>query len=108
MGHTQPTRRYSWLKWVLPSLPRIQYITSGAEVKKSPAKAGDVGDMGLIPGLRRSPGEGNGSPLQYLCLGNPMKRGAWGHKEKDTTEQPSMHALRNRFPSNPVYKRIGT
>jgi len=36
-----------------------------------------VGDLGLIPGLRRSPGEGNGNPLQYSCLENPMDRGAW-------------------------------
>ena len=34
------------------------------------------GDVGLIPGLGRSPGEGNGNPLQYVCLGNPMDRGA--------------------------------
>ena len=33
--------------------------------------------MGLIPGIGRSPGEGNGNPLQYSCLGNPMDRGAW-------------------------------
>ena len=36
-----------------------------------------VGDTGSIPGLRRSPGEGNGNPLQYSCLENPMDRGAW-------------------------------
>ena len=36
----------------------------------------NVGDLGLIPGLGRSPGEGNGSPLQYSCLENPMDRGA--------------------------------
>ena len=34
-------------------------------------------DLGSIPGLGRSPGEGNGNPLQYSCLGNPMDRGAW-------------------------------
>ena len=34
-------------------------------------------DVGLIPGLGRSSGEGNGNPLQYSCLGNPMDRGAW-------------------------------
>ena len=34
-------------------------------------------DMGLIPGLGRSPGEGNGNPLHYSCLGNPMDKGAW-------------------------------
>ena len=42
-------------------------------VKNSLANAGDVG---LIPGSGRSPGEGNGNPLQYSCLGNPMDRGA--------------------------------
>ena len=44
-------------------------------VKNPPANAGDAG---LIPGLGRSPGEGNGNPLQYCCLGNPMDRGAGG------------------------------
>ena len=37
----------------------------------------NAGDQGLIPGLGRSTGEGNGKPLQYSCLGNPMDRGAW-------------------------------
>ena len=37
----------------------------------------NAGDMGSIPGLGRSPGEGNGNPLQYFCLENPMNRGAW-------------------------------
>jgi len=46
----------------------------GSGVKNLPANAGD---MGLIPGLERSPGEGSGIPLQYSCLGNPMDRGAW-------------------------------
>ena len=39
--------------------------------------ARNVGDLGLIPGLGRSPEERNGNPLQYSCLGNPMDRGAW-------------------------------
>ena len=38
----------------------------------------NAGDMGSIPGWGRSPAEGNGSPLQYSYLGNPMDRGAWG------------------------------
>ena len=46
-------------------------------VKNSPANPGDVGDAGSIPGLGRSPREGNGNPLQYSCLRNPMDRGAW-------------------------------
>ena len=37
----------------------------------------NAGDLGLIPGLERSPGEGNGTPLQYSCLENPMDGGAW-------------------------------
>ena len=43
-------------------------------VKNLPANAGD---MGLIPGLGRSPEEGNGNQLQYSCLGNPIDRGTW-------------------------------
>ena len=47
-------------------------------VNNPPANAGD---MGLIPGLERSPGEGNGNPLQYSCLGNPMDSSSpWGHE----------------------------
>ena len=46
-------------------------------VKNLPANAGDVRDQGSIPGLGRSPGEGNGNSLQYSCLEKPMERGAW-------------------------------
>ena len=46
-------------------------------VKNPPANAGDIRHVGLIPGLGRSPGEGNGTPLQYSCLENPTDRGAW-------------------------------
>ena len=46
----------------------------GSVVKNLPANAGDEGS---IPGLRRSPGEGNGNPLQYSCLGNPLDGGTW-------------------------------
>ena len=41
------------------------------------ASARNVGDLGSIPGLGRSPGEGNGNPLQYSCLENPTDGGAW-------------------------------
>ena len=59
-------------------------------VKNPPANAGYTGDLDSIPGLGRSPGEGNGNPRQYSCLGNPMDRGAWwatihGVTELDTT-----------------------
>ena len=46
-------------------------------VKNPPANAGDVRNMGSIPGWGRSPGGGHGNPLQYSCLENPMGRGAW-------------------------------
>ena len=46
----------------------------GSDVK---ASAHNVGDLGSIPGLGRFPGEGNGNPLQYSCLENPMGGGAW-------------------------------
>ena len=59
-------------------------------VKNLPANAGDVRDVGLIPGLGRSLEGGNDHTLQYSCLGNPMDRGAWqatwGHKELEATE----------------------
>ena len=45
--------------------------------KESTCSAGDVGDVGLIPGSGRSPGGGHGNPLQYSCLESPMDRGAW-------------------------------
>ena len=60
----------------------------GSVVKNLPANSGDVGS---VPGLERSPGEGNGNMLQYSCLGNPKDRGAWWAtvfgvaKELDTT-----------------------
>ena len=49
----------------------------GIVVKNPPADAGDARDAGSIPGSERSPREGNGYPLWYSCLENPMNRGAW-------------------------------
>ena len=46
-------------------------------VKNLPSNAGDIGDAGSIPGLGKYPGVGNGNPLQYPCLENPMDRGSW-------------------------------
>ena len=46
-------------------------------VDSLPANAGDIRDVGSVPGSRRSPGAGNGYPLQYSCLENRMERGAW-------------------------------
>ena len=68
------------------------------EVKNLPAKARDMSDVGLISGLGRSPGEGNGYPLQYSCLENPIDRGAWWAtvyrvaKKQTPLKRLSMHA----------------
>ena len=53
---------------------KLKGFLGGSGIKNLPANAGDVG---LIPGLGRSPGEGNDNPFQYSCLGNLMDRGAW-------------------------------
>ena len=66
-------------------------------VKNQPASAGDAEDVGLIPESGRSPGGGNGNPLQYSWLGNPMDKGAlWATahgvtKESDTAEHTHTH-----------------
>ena len=71
----------------------------GAVGKKSACNAGDPGS---IPGSGRSPEEGNGTPLQYSCLENPMDRGAWGgyspwgRKESNTTERLSTMTVKAR------------
>ena len=77
-----------------PSL--LMGFLGGAVVNNLSANAGD---MGSIPGLGRSPEEGNGNPLQYSCLRNPIDRGAWWAtvhgvgKESDTTEQLNNNIL---------------
>ena len=55
-------------------VPQFEASQVALVVKNPPANAGD---MGLIPGSERSPGEENGNPLKYSCLENPMDRGAW-------------------------------
>ena len=62
-----------WCKWPV-SHHNLAYTVGSSAVKNPPA---NVGGVGSIPGSQRSPGEGNGNPLQYSCLGNPMDRGAW-------------------------------
>ena len=68
-------------------------------VKNLPAYAGDIRDVCSIPGLRRSPGGGNGNPLQYFSLKNPMDKGAWratvprGAKSRTQLRPLSTHPL---------------
>ena len=83
-------------KWSGSNLETLWFLLcfpGGAELK---ASACNVGDLGSIPGSGRSPGEGNGNPLQYSCLENPMDGGAWwarvtGRKELDKTERLHFH-----------------
>ena len=62
-------------------------------VKKLPANAVDIRDMGSIPGLRRSLGGGHGNPLQYSFLENPMDRGAWWANVHSVTESDMTNNL---------------
>ena len=70
-------------------------------VKNLLANAADIRDEGSVPGWRRSPGRGDGNPLQYSCLENPMDRGAWQAIVFRVTKRPtplkllSMHAHAN-------------
>ena len=63
-------------------------------VKNLPANAGDTG---LIPGSGRSPGGGNGNPLQYSCLGNPMDRGTWWVTVHGVTELGTLISCAEAF-----------
>ena len=78
----------------------VKGVPSGSVVRSLPA---DAGDAGLIPGSGRSFGGGDGNPLQYSCLQNPMDRGAWqatvhgGHEKSDATERAHVKRVeRNR------------
>ena len=62
---------------------QLQGFPGGSVPKRPPANAGDAG---LMPGSGRSPGEGDGNPLQYSCLGNPMDKGAWQATVHGVTE----------------------
>ena len=69
-------------------------------VKNPPANAGDTRDVGSIPGLERSPGGGNGNPLQYSCLENPTDRGVWWATVYRVTE--SQIQLIRMYARNPL------
>ena len=68
-------------------------FSGGTVVKNLPANAGDARDADSVPGSGRSPGGGNGNPLQYSCLENSMDRGAW---------QATVHALAELDTAEPI------
>ena len=84
----------NWVKYY-----QLLVFLGGSVVKNPLASAEDARDKGSIPESKRSPREGNGNPLQYSCLGNPMDRRAWwatvhgGCKELDVTWQLNRHNI---------------
>ena len=73
-------------------------------VKTPPAHAGDIRDVGLIPGSGRSPGGGHGNPLQYSRLENPMDRGAWrGMVHRVAKSQTQLQRL-SRHTRSVIYR----
>ena len=114
----------SFLKWVIPTsfgdsgwhgfchFGRFTWASQLMQVVKTPpANAGEVRDVRSIPGLGRSPGEGNGNPLQYSGLENPMDRGAWRATVhgvvKTWLKWLSTHTGRHLFTSTPLTPRTG-
>ena len=87
----------SEIKQKYQTLALLSHIDGSAD-KESTCNAGDTRGVGLIPGSGTCPGGGNGNPLQYSCLENPLDREAWqatvqgGHKESGMTEHLSTHA----------------
>ena len=86
-------------KVLLLRIYRFTGISSGSDGKASDY---NVGDLGSIPGLGRSSGEGNGNPLQYSCLENPMDGGAWwatvpGVAKSQTRQSDFIHSLTYRL-----------
>ena len=75
----RPCKIYRFIKFQVYNtvLLTIRGFPGGMMAKNLPANAGDAKDAGLMPELGRSPGEGNGNPLQYSCLKNFMDRRAW-------------------------------
>ena len=79
----QPKEFLYNISWNIP----LMGFPYGSRGKESVFNAGDTGDMGSLPGWGRPPGGGNGNPLQYSYLENPMNRGAWtGYSPKDFQE----------------------
>ena len=82
-------------------LSHIYYSTKGfpdgSARKETICNAGDTGRVGLIPGLRRSPGGANGNPLEYTCLGNPMDR-AWPATVHGVTKSRTWLSMSTMLP----------
>ena len=109
-GTQDKQMRETWLDWHVGVFQVVQLI------KNLAPNAGDERDAGSIPGSGRSPGEGNGNPLQYYCLENSLGRGAWQAtvngvaKSQTWLKQLSMHVhthARSSHPGQPLWKWLG-
>ena len=76
-------------------------------VKNLPVNAGDLRDMGSIPGLGRSSGGGHGNPIQYSCLENPMDRGAWQATLNGVTKSQTEAIYKIGNQQRPTVERRG-
>ena len=92
-------RQHNMLRLFIPHHLNARFGFPGGSAGKE--SACNAGDPGLIPGSGRSLGEGNGNPLQYSCLGNPMDRGAWQAtvhgSQKSQTQLSNLTAVIQRF-----------
>ena len=103
-----------YLGLALSKYSKTQGFPGDSVSKESTCNAGDCNarDSSLIPGSGRSPGEGNGNPLQYSCLGNPMDRGGWQAtlhgvtKDLDMTDHTHTYHTCYRKPSFQVISPI--
>ena len=101
------TQELNWGLQLCTILYQLTYQGSsdGSGVNNPSANEGDAGDVGLIPGLESPPGEENGNPLQYSCLGNPMDRGAWwatAHRVTKNRTQVHRHIYEMFSPFSPL------
>ena len=98
------TMEMEWGRTLLIVMRQYPTCFPGGSMVKNPACS--ARDTGSVPGLKRSPGEGNGNPYQYSCLKNPMDSGDWwdtvhgNAKESDMTDQ-----LNNKFPTYIVKRK---
>ena len=74
--------------------------------KESSCNVGDTGDANLIPGSGRSPGGGNGNPLQYSCLKNPMDRGVWQASVHGVSKELDMNEVTNTLTVSPFTESL--
>ena len=87
-------------------MPTLAFLV-GQRVKNPPASAGDVRDAVSVLGLGRSPGEGNGNPLQYSCLENPMDKGAWWATVHEVAKSQTQLLTKQQLNShNPIFRKV--